>query len=370
MNRLRILHLLAPAPFGGLESVVHSLAAEQTREGHDVHVCAIVDAGSAPHPFVSKLAARGIHSHPLPVAPRAYREERAAVQKLLASVHPDIVHTHGYRADVLHGPAAKRLGFRWVTTSHGFTGGSWKNRLYERLQRRSFRKCDAVVAVSRPMQQQLLAAGIRETRLHWIPNAWAAPVPFLDRQEARRQLGVQPNAFCVGFIGRLGFEKGPDTFLDALALCEEPVTGVLVGEGRMRAALETRAASIRPPRSVRFAGRVDSAGRLIKAFDVVVLSSRTEGTPIVLLEAMAARVPVIATRVGGIPDVVSEREALLTAPDQPSAIAAAVCQTLRDPDLARLRAARAADRLASELNAALWLDRYARVYTGEYGSHH
>ena len=361
MNSLRILHLLAPAPFGGLESVVQSLATEQLRAGFDVHVAAILDPDPAPHPFVAALAARGIQTHPLTIPQRSYREERKRVRQLVTNVRPEVVHTHGYRADVLHGWTARAMGIPWVSTVHGFIGGSWKNRVYEDLQRFSVSRSDAVVAVSRPIADQFRARGVPANRLHWIPNAWSQANGFLDRQQARQQLGLDADVFCAGFIGRLGFEKGPDTFIDAVALLRQPLNALLIGEGALRSALQARAVTIQPA-SVRFAGKVDGAGRLIKAFDVIVLSSRTEGTPIVLLEAMAARVPVIATRVGGIPDVVSEREAILTLPDQPSAIADAIRNTMSDPGAATDRATAAASRLAAELNAQLWLKRYLEVY--------
>ena len=111
-------------------------------------------------------------------------------------------------------------------------------------------------------------------------------------------------------------------------------------------------------------GQIADAARLIPAFDVLVLSSRTEGTPIVLFEAMAARVPVVATAVGGVPDVVGEREALLVPPDRPDALARAIASVREDPGSARARAAAAATRLATEYAVGPWVERYAAVYRG------
>lgn len=363
MKTVRVLHVLAPAPFGGLESVVHSLAARQKDAGLDVHVAAIVDNDSLPHPFVSAVEASGIIVHALAIPPRAYRHELKLMRALYTNVRPDVVHTHGYRADVLHGLSARRLKIPWIVTSHGFTGGRWKNRLYERIQRRAFRRSDAVVAVSRPMAAQLKASGVAEGRLHCIPNAWAGNDRFVDREDARRQLGISASDFCVGFIGRLSLEKGPDIFVRALAAAADArIKAVVIGDGALRSVLAAEAATSAPADSVRFVGQVERAGLLIKAFDAVVLSSRTEGTPVVLLEAMAARVPVIATRVGGIPHVVSEREALLTAAEDPAAIASAIHDVLRNPGDAMQRAARAAERLASEFDAQGWQESYTNVY--------
>src|SRR5204863_8442958 len=104
------------------------------------------------------------------------------------------------------------------------------------------------------------------------------------------------------------------------------------------------------------------AARLFPAFDIFVFSSRTEGTPIGWFEAMAARVPVIATRVGGVPDVVTAEEAALVAPNDPVALAAALRAVYRDPAQARARACRAHARLERDFSLGPWLARYERIY--------
>lgn len=361
LPRLRILHLLAPAPFGGLEQVVLSLAAAQRAAGHDVHVGAVLEP-DADHPVLAALGAAGVHTYALRLPIRAYRRERAVVRDLCADLRPDIVHTHGYHVDVLHGPVVRKLGIPCVSTAHGFIGGAWKNRLYEHLQRRAFRRCEAVVAVSKPMAEGLAAWGIPEEQVHWIPNAWTDSVSFLERGEARLRLGMDPDAFSVGFIGRIGREKGPDVLVEALGELNGGANAVFIGDGRMRPELMARAEAMGLGDSIQWAGLVPGAARLMKAFDMVVLSSRTEGTPVVLLEAMAAGVPVAATRVGGIPDVVSEGEAALVAPEDPGALAAAIRDVMEDRRGAARRAARAGSRLRQELGADRWLDRYDRVY--------
>lgn len=359
---IRILHVLAPAPFGGLERVVESLATEQARAGNGVHVAAVLDAGVTDHPLLCTLRQNCVHTHVVEVPARAYRYEREQIRELSARIAPDVVHTHGYRTDVLHTPVARELGIPAVSTSHGFIGGGLKNRMFEHLQRRAFRQCDAVVAVSRPMGSMLLASGIPKSRLHVIPNAWTASVKFLSRADARAQLGIANDDVCIGFIGRISREKGPDVFLDAMSRTRSDARAVIVGEGSMRRELMERGRTLGLGDTVQWTGALDGAGRFMKAFDVFVLSSRTEGTPVVLLEAMASGVPIVATRVGGVPGVISNREAILVQPEDPAALAGAIHDVLRHSEAAAWRVARSLERLESHFNATRWLDRYTQVY--------
>jgi glycosyltransferase involved in cell wall biosynthesis len=358
-----IVHLLAPGAVGGLESVVRALAVGQARRGHNTRVVAVLGRpGSAPA-WLDELAAHGVGIVPLHLPGRRYLRERAAIAELCRELRPSVVHTHGYRPDVVGAAGARMAGIATVSTVHGFTGGGWKNRAYERMQCRALRAFDAVVAVSSPLAQRLSDAGVPRDRLHIIPNAYGGRTVFAAPDAAREALRVPAEALHIGWVGRLGFEKGADVLIEAVhRLAERNLVVSIVGEGRQRKALERLAAARGLENIVRFHGLVPDAARLARAFDVVVLSSRTEGTPIVLLEAMAAGVPVVASRVGGIPDIVSSREALLVPPEQPELLASAIAAVLRAPRSAASRAARASTRLAKDGAVEPWLRQYEELY--------
>jgi glycosyltransferase involved in cell wall biosynthesis len=355
---LRIQHVIAPAPVGGAESVVRALASGQSRNGHAVAVTAILSDGSRP-PFLDALERDGVQVFRVAVATRSYLRERAEVAALCRRLGSDILHTHGYRADVVNGGLGRSLGIAAVTTVHGFTGGGAKNRFYESVQRRALRRFNAVVAVSRPLGDGLARSGVPPDRLHVIPNGWGDPGPAVDRAEARLRLGLESGGFHVAWVGRVQWEKGPDVLVDTLPHLGEGVTLHVIGDGPQARSLRARTAG--DPR-IRWHGLVPEAGRMLAAFDAFVLSSRTEGTPIVLLEAMAAALPVIATRVGGVPDVVTRAEAVLVPPSDPPALAAAIQAVRKDPAGAadRVRAARA--RLTKDFTIDRWLARYDDVY--------
>lgn len=360
--RLRVLHVVAPGQVGGLERVVHAVAAGHESLGHTVHVAAVLEAGTENHPLLTQLARAGVGAHPLLVSRRGYVAERRAFAKLIARLAPHVVHTHGYRPDVVDAPVARRLGVPVVSTVHGFTRGGWRNRLYEWLQRRAYRSFDAVVAVSRQQVPELLASGVRPQRLHLVLNGFGGGGALLCRNSARKALGLPDDARVVGWVGRLGREKGADILLEALArLNDLPLIASFIGDGAERATLEAQAARLGLGDRVRWHGTRHEAASLMPAFDLLALSSRTEGTPIVLFEAMHAGVPIVAARVGGVPDVVSEAEALLVEPERPDALASALRRAFTERAASHERALSARARLAA-FAAGPWLATYEALY--------
>src|SRR5258705_2599924 len=146
-----ILHLLAPAQVGGLERVVHSLAIGQQRQGHQVAVAAILEAEGDADSFFRPLERAGVSVQRIIVHQRAYFREHNEVRSLVRAMSPHVVHSHGYRPDVIDGAVIRRLGVATVATVHGYTGGAWRNRLYESIHRRALRWFDAVIAGSEPL---------------------------------------------------------------------------------------------------------------------------------------------------------------------------------------------------------------------------
>jgi glycosyltransferase involved in cell wall biosynthesis len=364
-RQLSVLHVLAPGRVGGLESVVRLLASEQRRAEQRVAVVTVVTKGAAaPHPLTVDLRRDGVEVAELGLGRRAYRAERRQIAEVARRWRADIVHTHGYRADVIGVLAARALRIPIVSTVHGFTGGDLKNRVFQWMQRRAYRYFDAVVAVSHPLRAELAAGGVSMSRLHLVRNAFKPDSELPSQLAARQALALPADCPVVGWVGRLSAEKGADVFLRSIAKLDrsEAWLAAILGGGPQEVALRELATTLGIAGRVRWCGVVPDAGKYFRAFDVFVLSSRTEGTPMVLFEAMNAGIPIVSTLVGGVSDVTGPRHALLVPSEDASAIASAISAVWREPVKARVRAVNASQRLNDEFDVGHWIHAYGDVY--------
>lgn len=364
-GRLTVLHLCAPAEVGGLERVVQGLSAGLAQRGHEVVVAAVVEPGADTAPFLGPIEEAGVRTVRLEIPGRGYLRERGRVKALLEELRPDVLHTHGYRSDLLHGGSARRQGVAAVSTLHGSSRMGGLSHLFEALQERALRHFDGVVAVSAPLVEILLRKGVPRERIHLVPNGWTPPRDPLSRAEARAALGLPEGEIpVIGWIGRLIPIKGCDVFLRALGeLGEEPWLASVIGDGPERAGLEGMVTSLGLEGQVRLHGAVHEAARFLRAFDLFVLSSRSEGTPMVVLEALGSGTPVVATAVGGVPDLLEEGGAgWLTPPEDSGRLGAAIREALTRTTLAQEKSERGRARLESELGMEAWIRGHIAVY--------
>ncbi len=359
----RILHVIAPDAMGGAERVVHDSAVGQRARGMSVSVLALLDP-SGPDPWlVTALRSQRVPILTCRAPARGYLTEIRSIRRSVLETGAEIVHCHAYRGQVLGRLAVIGLPAATVATEHGIIGGDWKNRLYEWLELRALRRFDAVIAVSAQLKDLLERTGVNGDALHLVQNA-CLPLPLVSRSEARARLGVAPSAVTVGWIGRMTHEKGPDVFVEAFARLEQRDTeAVMIGDGPEREHLQATCNRLGLGERIHFAGSVPDAGELLAAFDTVVLSSRTEGLPISLLEAMAAGVPVVATTVGEIPAATADgRHATLVPPEDPAALATAIDRSVSDPVGAREAARAASQWVETRFGIDAWLDRISDTY--------
>lgn len=287
-----------------------------------------------------------IHRAPLvrPVQPIADARALQRVRGILARERPDIVHTHMAKAGMVGRTAARsvRPMPRTVHTFHGHVLDGYFSRSVEsafiRVERALARRSDALVAVSDEVMNSLLELGIgTEDQYRVIPLGFDLSA-FLDQGQPRggfrADLGLGADTPLIAIVGRLVPIKDHTTLLDALQRLPE-VHLAIVGDGELRSELEADVHARRLADRVHFTGWWKEIWRVYPDVDAVVLSSRNEGSPVALIEAHASGVPVVATDVGGVRSVVTDRESgYLVPPRQPDALAQAIETLLSDPSRA------------------------------------
>jgi glycosyltransferase involved in cell wall biosynthesis/protein-tyrosine-phosphatase len=268
----------------------------------------------------------------------------STLTRILKDKRPDLVHTHRYKDSVLGAVAAKLAGVPYVVrTVHGLsepmTGWSrMKFRAYESLDRAALQcLADLVIGVSKGIENSLAQSGYRPTMLTHIHNGidLGRMTPIQTPPDVRRELGLGDEALVIGVVGRLAPVKGHASFLEAAKLIvqEEPRARFLVvGNGPLQRQLRAQAAQLGLSDAVLFLGDRADVYDLVSAMDVFALPSLHEGIPMALLEAMALNRPVVATDVGGVPEVLEHRvTGLLVSPGDPRGLADACLNLLANP---------------------------------------
>jgi len=262
----------------------------------------------------------------------------------LAARPVDVVHTHRYKDTVIGATAARLTGVpHLVRTVHGFpepTRGwnALKLHAYELLDRAALRRSSAVlIAVSKNLAEALRRSGFWAGRVTAIHNGMAA-VPEVSNEiktAVRRELGVPDEALLIGTVGRLAPVKGHVDLIRAIALARPRIPQaklLIAGEGPLHGELSAMASRLGIADCCIFSGHRDDVHHLTAAMDIFVLPSLSEGIPMALLEAMSLGVPVIATRVGGMPEVVHDRvTGLLVPPGDDRALAEACLELAANP---------------------------------------
>ncbi|HEY1220153.1 MAG: glycosyltransferase family 4 protein [Bryobacteraceae bacterium] len=293
----------------------------------------------------------------------------------------DVVESHAAKSHFLVRISGLDRLAPWVAFHHGYTWTDLRARLYNQLDRWSLRAASRVLTVSRPFRQELIRRGVSPARIDIVHNAvepgWGRTASAQALAELRARWGIDPARKVILVVGRLSREKDHLGLLRAFSRVALARDGegdanahlLIVGEGPERARIEAAVRALGLREAVTLTGHVPSAEPYYGIADLVVLSSLTEGSPNALLEAMAAGVPVVATAVGGIPEIVADREsALLVAPRNPQALSQAIRELLADQPLARSLAARASELILTRHTPEARRERLVEIYTAALAS--
>ena len=285
-----------------------------------------------------------------------------------------IIHTHKYKDTILAAPAAKLCGIPHVVrTVHGlrepFDGlQAFKMSCYEAIERTVHRSCvDSIIGVSSQIAARYKADG-EVSRVVCIRNGidLEGKSVQVNRWQIRKDLGIDSETCLIGTVGRLTPVKGIPYLLDAARILLRQGANVkvlVVGDGSIRQDLLAQAGNLGVGERVVFLGHREDTDVLLQALDIFVLPSLSEGIPMALLEAMAASRPIVASRVGGIPEIIEDGvEGYLVEPMDVNTLAERCRRLIESPDVARKMGEQGRKRVESEFSATAMADRVVSVY--------
>ena len=382
----RILHVRQSARYGGLERLIIA-SAEVLGEcyAYDVGLLLWYSSRCLPtdvkrslperHPAVGEATARGLWADQWPDRGKLAPGMVVRLVRLIRERGISLLHTHGHKSDVLGLVAARITGIPVVATAHGYHEALRRIRFYRVLDVIAFRGFARVIAVSEAFRRELIGMGVPASKVVTIHNAIDAEAFRLSASEqgptVLRRLGLSQNDRVVSNVARLIPEKGHFDFLRAaerVARRFPSVRFLVVGEGSLRPDLENLAAEMGLSDRVRFLGHRRDVATLMQISEVVVLSSIREYFGNVLVEAAAMSKPVIATGVGGVPEIVVDGQTgLLVPPGDPLALAQAMERVLGDPDRASGMGRRAMALIEDRFSVASVAQATAEVYRDVLG---
>jgi glycosyltransferase involved in cell wall biosynthesis len=357
---VRVLALIDHFVMGGAETLLPRFAEAAPKAGIELHVACIEERNG--NPAAAPLYERGRAPVNLNLTGRHGLRSVRAVRRHIRRVGPQVVHTHLGTSDVLGGLAARSLAIPVVSTIHEAT---WMGRV--ELRRRVVKHCAArVIAVSETARVDYLRRGwASQEQIITVHNGVdVTPCPGAGT-EVRRELGLAPGDLVLGMVSALRPEKGHDVALEVIRRMRARIPRLrllVVGDGDLRDEIRTQAAALGD--AVVMAGLRHDVMRVLDAVDVCLHPSRADAFPTTLIEAMAGSVPIVATAVGGIPEIVrgGRTGVLVPAPPRASSLADALESLLRDSDRRHELAAAGREEYRRRFTADPWVRGTRAVY--------
>ena len=372
----KIAYILTPISFGGSERVSLNYLKHADRDSFDIYPILLTRPWEQDPFFAREISNLGYSYVNVSVAMRASRDPLRVLRAftkifLYARKNSfDLIHTHGYFADICGLTVARFLRVPSISTCHGYIGTDAKLRFYNRLDVVALRLSRRVFCVSSEISNLLIECGIPIHNIRVIRNAVEVNckgerVKTL-REATRRIFGIRDTEILLGFSGRLSVEKGIPVLLEALAaLIYEglPVKLMIIGDGSERSNIDNLVTSKGLKERVVFTGFREDAQELLSALDFFILPSFTEGTPMALLEAMAWGLPVVATAVGEIPAIVSTgKNGILVLPGKADEIVHAIINLLKNQELKERISHAAYATIESQFGLTQWVQEVERNY--------
>lgn len=367
---------MTPITFGGAERVNLNFLKYVDRDRFEIDPILFLRPWEPENFFETKLKKLDFKYISIPVAKSdsldIFRVIRCffMLKKQINDKPYDLIHTHGYLADLLGILVSRTCKIPIIATCHGFINEGMKLTLYNNLDCFALKYFDRIVSVSDTLKFDLINRKISKDKITVIENTPDLnPCPdgmSEDRSKLRKSIGVDPEEILIGYIGRLSPEKGVLHLLESIILLKDSqksIKLVVIGDGAQLTELKEMVVCNNLASIVIFTGFQENINEWLTAIDIFALPSLTEGTPMVILEAMAHGVPCVATSVGGIPQVIdSEIDGLLVSPGKPVELCHAMYSLLEDPSKRNRLSENARNKILNKYSVETWSKKIELEY--------
>ncbi|MFH1413968.1 MAG: glycosyltransferase [Candidatus Omnitrophota bacterium] len=371
---MRVLQLISSTGFYGAEHAMLTLSQGLASDGYIPYIGIIEDSSNSSSNSALKQKAKesGLEVLSFPCRGRFDFSTILSIRRFVKANKIKIIHSHGYKSNFYGFFSSLGLNTAKIATCHNWLSRNIKMRIYEKIDKLLLRRFTSVVTVSNILKQEIINSRISALGVSVIYNGIdpdCFEINHVQKQseisDLRQEFSLREDELVIGTIGRLSREKGHLYLLEAFkqVLSAYPNTKLfIVGEGELRRDLELTVRSLVLERNVIFTGMRSDIPRMLGLFDIFVLPSLEEAMPLSLLEAMAAKKPIVATDVGDIARVIDRDNGLLIKPKDAKALSEAVIQLVNHKDRARSLASRACERVRGGFSARKMVEEYIRIY--------
>jgi glycosyltransferase involved in cell wall biosynthesis len=365
---MRILHLISSGGLFGAERVAIELCKSLKKTYHCEPILGVIRNVYNPHEEISEEAkSNGIAYTVFSCRSQLDLKLASSIREFIKKNRVDIIHCHGYKSN-FYGLLASRGQVPSVTTNHNWLTAHWKLKTYCFLDSLWIRFFDRIVAVSNEVKKDMLKYKIPKEKIRVIDNGICLErfEKLVETRKIKSQLGLEEKTRVIGTIGSLGIEKGHIYLLEAARQVLDVVKDLkflVIGDGPLRKPLEEKSEELGIKKHVIFLGQRKDIPELLMAMDIFVLPSIKEGLPIALLEAMVAKRPVIATRVGAIPKVIENKDTgILVEPKDIKGLRDAIMNLINDPERMNLLAQEGFNKVCTDFSSDEMGKHYLKLY--------
>jgi glycosyltransferase involved in cell wall biosynthesis len=361
---MNIAHVISSSGMFGAEQVLLTLAEQFNRESDHAFVCPIIDKRMERSPILDVLKKRGLPHHVLSSKGRFDFKTVSELQQFIVEKKIDILHTHNYKSDMIGMLAARKFKTPLIATAHGFTDMTNRVTFYEKFDRFILKTYfDQVVTVTESVMEEwnspkkkIIANGIDIKRFSTDP---------LKRSAFRKEWNVGEHDIAIGTIGRLSKEKNQEMLLQAASiLCPQNrhLRFFIIGAGPEEKRLKQLTHEYNVSDRVVFTGLIEDVAPVYQGLDMFTLTSTTEGIPMTILEAFASHVPVVATKVGGMSQLITSETGLLVESNHVNDLVKKLEKLIKDKKLGLQYAEQAFHFVQAHYSDEIMIKRYRNVY--------